>query len=278
MPTRVAVPLAVMYVDHNVLQIDDKNMQDHRYLRVVLAALRAAVLPARARDLALRAPGAVRPAGRAAARRGLAQHDGRRARACSRPARAGWRSPWRWPATASTCPARGWSGSSSPARLRRRGRGQGRDPRAAAPPRRARRARRGVRVLRRRRGHHPHQRAGPRSATWSSRPGPPPGSSPPTRRPGAGSRPRTAADDFIPLAADPGAAYDEVERIDLSAAGAAGRAAAVAGQRGAGRRGRRHRGGAGVRRVVGEQLVRGPGHRGRDAARAEAWRPAWCSR
>lgn len=29
----VQVPLAVMYVDHNVLQIDDKNMQDHRYLR-----------------------------------------------------------------------------------------------------------------------------------------------------------------------------------------------------------------------------------------------------
>jgi predicted aconitate hydratase len=29
----IAVPLAVMYVDHNVLQIDDKNMQDHRYLR-----------------------------------------------------------------------------------------------------------------------------------------------------------------------------------------------------------------------------------------------------
>jgi aconitate hydratase len=28
----VAVPLAVMYVDHNALQIDDKNMQDHRYL------------------------------------------------------------------------------------------------------------------------------------------------------------------------------------------------------------------------------------------------------
>ncbi|MBY4039265.1 aconitate hydratase [Rhodococcus fascians] len=29
----VQVPLAVMYVDHNVLQIDDKNLQDHRYLR-----------------------------------------------------------------------------------------------------------------------------------------------------------------------------------------------------------------------------------------------------
>ena len=29
----VQVPLAVMYIDHNVLQIDDKNMQDHQYLR-----------------------------------------------------------------------------------------------------------------------------------------------------------------------------------------------------------------------------------------------------
>src|ERR671938_999302 len=30
---RVNVPLAVMYVDHNVLQIDDKNMDEHRYLQ-----------------------------------------------------------------------------------------------------------------------------------------------------------------------------------------------------------------------------------------------------
>lgn len=29
----VAVDLAVVYIDHNVLQIDDKNMQDHRYLK-----------------------------------------------------------------------------------------------------------------------------------------------------------------------------------------------------------------------------------------------------
>ena len=29
----VAVPLAVMYVDHNVLQIDDKNMDEHRFLK-----------------------------------------------------------------------------------------------------------------------------------------------------------------------------------------------------------------------------------------------------
>ena len=30
---RLAVSLAVMYVDHNVLQIDDKNMDQHRYLQ-----------------------------------------------------------------------------------------------------------------------------------------------------------------------------------------------------------------------------------------------------
>src|SRR5919112_1650636 len=29
----VAVPLAVIYVDHNVLQIDDKNMDEHRFLQ-----------------------------------------------------------------------------------------------------------------------------------------------------------------------------------------------------------------------------------------------------
>jgi predicted aconitate hydratase len=32
-PDRISVPLAVMYVDHNVLQIDDKNMDEHRFLR-----------------------------------------------------------------------------------------------------------------------------------------------------------------------------------------------------------------------------------------------------
>jgi aconitate hydratase len=34
---RIDVPLAVMYVDHNVLQIDDKNMDEHRYLRTFSA-------------------------------------------------------------------------------------------------------------------------------------------------------------------------------------------------------------------------------------------------
>src|SRR5215212_9575205 len=34
---RIDVPLAVMYVDHNVLQIDDKNMDEHRFLQSVSA-------------------------------------------------------------------------------------------------------------------------------------------------------------------------------------------------------------------------------------------------
>src|ERR687894_2859059 len=34
---RVEVPLTVMYVDHNVLQIDDKNMDEHRYLQTFSA-------------------------------------------------------------------------------------------------------------------------------------------------------------------------------------------------------------------------------------------------
>ena len=34
---RIVVPLAVMYVDHNVLQTDDKNMDEHRYLRTFSA-------------------------------------------------------------------------------------------------------------------------------------------------------------------------------------------------------------------------------------------------
>src|SRR3954447_5899094 len=34
---RVEVPLAVMYVDHNVLQIDGKNMDEHRYLQTFSA-------------------------------------------------------------------------------------------------------------------------------------------------------------------------------------------------------------------------------------------------
>jgi aconitate hydratase len=32
-PSTLRVPLAVMYIDHNVLQIDDRNIDDHRYLQ-----------------------------------------------------------------------------------------------------------------------------------------------------------------------------------------------------------------------------------------------------
>ena len=93
---RCVVPLAVMYVDHNVLQLDTRDMEAHRYLREFSRPLRAALLAARQRDLALRAPRAVLAAGRAAPRRGLAHDRGRRGRLASRSARAGsrWRSRW----------------------------------------------------------------------------------------------------------------------------------------------------------------------------------------
>ena len=79
---------------------------------LVRAAVRAAVLPAGARDLALRAPGALRPARRAAAGRRLAQHHGRRARHVRDRGRwaGGRRGHGRL--RVRPCPARGWSGSS----------------------------------------------------------------------------------------------------------------------------------------------------------------------
>jgi aconitate hydratase len=55
-PERVDVPLAVMYVDHNVLQIDDKNMDEHRYLQVVFSALRHPLLAPRQWHLSLCPP------------------------------------------------------------------------------------------------------------------------------------------------------------------------------------------------------------------------------
>ena len=34
---RISVPLAVQYVDHNVLQLDWKDQDDHRYLKSMCA-------------------------------------------------------------------------------------------------------------------------------------------------------------------------------------------------------------------------------------------------
>ncbi len=58
----VAVPLCVIYTDHNVLQIDDKNMQDHRYLRSFADRFGVRFSPPGNRHLALPAPGALRTA------------------------------------------------------------------------------------------------------------------------------------------------------------------------------------------------------------------------
>ena len=51
---RVAVPLAVQYVDHNMIQLDFKNPDDHRFLQAFAAQLRHPLLAARQRHLPLR--------------------------------------------------------------------------------------------------------------------------------------------------------------------------------------------------------------------------------
>ena len=91
---------------------------------------------------------------------------------------------------------------------------------------------------------------------------------PPVAR-GAGPRSTSSR----PLAADPGADVRRGRADRPGRAGAAGRAAAVAGQRRPGRRGGRHAARAGVRRVVGEQLLRGPRDGRRGPARPAASRP-----
>ncbi len=168
------MPLAVMYVDHNVLQIDDKNMQDHRYLRSFSQRYGLLFSPpghgishyvhlerfARPGALLVGADSHSTMAGAVGM---FATGAGGLEVAV---AMAGLR-------LRPALPAGGRGRADGPARPRRRG--QGRDPGAAAPPRGARRPGRGLRVLRRRRRRRSRRRGGRRSATWSSRPAPPPG-------------------------------------------------------------------------------------------------------
>ena len=96
------------------------------------------------------------------------------------------------------------------------GQREGRDPRDAAPPRRGGRLR----------PHHRVPRPGPRSAsprwtatsspTWAPSSARPPPSSPPTRRSAVSCASEGRGDDWVELVADAGAGYDVHEEIDLS--------------------------------------------------------------
>ena len=201
---RVAVP-TVSYVDHNVLQFDDKNPEDHAYLRS-WAARYGALYSRPGNGIAhyLHLERFARP-GRRAGRRGQPHDDGRRARH-ARDRRRRDR-------------GRGRDG-----RAAVRGRAAGGRRRRAARPRcrpwvqskdvvlellraarRARRPRADLRVpRRRRRGADARPTAG-RSATWSWRPARRPGSSRATSRRGAWLAAQGREDEFVELAADPGA-------------------------------------------------------------------------
>ena len=94
---RVSTELSVSYVDHNMLQTDFRNADDHRYLQTVAAQLWPLLLAARQRHLPPGAPGALR---RARARRcwaPIATRPPAAGSACWPSARAGWTWPWPWP-------------------------------------------------------------------------------------------------------------------------------------------------------------------------------------
>ncbi len=74
---RVHTELSVQYVDHNLLQTDEKNAEDHAYLHSACRQLRALVLQARQRRLAPDAHAALREAGEDDDRVGL-PHPGLR--------------------------------------------------------------------------------------------------------------------------------------------------------------------------------------------------------
>src|SRR4051812_37871301 len=204
----------------------------------VLRALRRAVLAAGQRHLPLCAPRALREARRGPRRRRLAHVDGGGARD-ARDRRGGPR-------------RRGRDGGSRVRAERAAGRrrradrlaravgpGQGRHPRAAAPPRRARRVGRifeftgpGVATLTAtERGTIANMIVETGGSTagfparqpvpgWAPGPGPPGDVPPPARRGGAGNDAHEGqgrAGDFRALAADDGAEYDEIEEIDLGA-------------------------------------------------------------
>ena len=270
----IAVPLAVMYVDHNVLQIDDKNMQDHRYLRSFSQAYGLLFSPpghgishyvhlerfARPGALLLGADSHSTMAGAV----GMFATGAGGLEVAVAMAGYGFDLP---------CPrvvGVELTGRLSPGveakdvileLLRRHGvRGAGGrcSSSSATASRRSRR------------------RAGPRSATWSSRPAPPRGSSrrtQETRRWLATQEPRGG------VHAAGGGPRCRVRRGRADRpvhACAAGRAAAVARERRPGRRGGGDGRRAGVRRVVGEQLLRGPRDgRGR-AARPQRRSPVSC--
>ena len=229
---------------------------------VLLRTLRPLVLPAGPRHLPLHPPRAVRPAGPAAGRRRLAHHHLRRARHVRH--------------------------------RRRRAGGRGRDGRL--------RLRAALPTGDRRRAHRPAagRESRRRTSSWSccaatayAAAAAPSSSSPATASPDCPPRPgrticnmametgattaalpRRRGDSRLARGAGPGARLPPAERRPRGGlrragsdrpvrSGAARRAPAVAGQRRPGRRGGRNRGGAGLRRVVGEQRLRGPRHRRR---------------
>ena len=255
-----------MYVDHNVLQLDDKNIDDHAYLRSVRA--RYGVLYSRPGNGISHYVHLERFADPAAVLVGADSHTTMAGAVGMLAIGAGGptsRSRWRADGYALERPRVVGVELRGGLRL---GAGEGRHPRAAAPARRARRPRPRLRVHRRRRRDAPATERGT-ICNMIVETGATTGGLPDRRAGREWLAAQGREDDFVALAADPGAAYDETEAIDLAelepliarppSPGNVVPVREVAGTAVA----------PGVRRLVGELVLRGPGDRRRGAARAD---------
>ncbi len=253
---RVKVDRAVQYVDHNVIQLDYKNPDDHRMLQALRAQVRDLLLAPGQRHLPLRAferfarpgdilVGADSHTTTSGALGMIAIGAGGLDVAV---AMAGY--PYEI-----ACPR--WSRCTCGDARAALGAGQGHHPRAAAPARRQRRQEQDLRVLRR--GH-----GGPvvpervTIANMIAELGATTAVSRRTRRRATGSWRQQRQDDFERHRARRRREYDERVEIDLDQLGPLDRQALQPRQCGAGRGGGRHEGRAGVHWLVGQLGLRRP--------------------
>ena len=269
---RCDVPLAVMYVDHNTLQLDSKDMEAHRYLKSFCE--RFGLLYSRPGNgishyvhlERFSRPGALLLGAdshtTAAGARRQPRDRRRRARGGRRDGRLSVLD--RLPRGRGRSPRR---------RAPRVGAGEGRDPRAAAAVRRARRASA-------RSSSSPARGSPALSATERAticnmivETGATTAVFPSDERVREWLSAQGREDDFVELAADPGAEYDALEVIDLADARAADSEAALARERRAGRGAGRDEDRSGLRRLLGQLVLRGPRHRRGGAAATETLAP-----
>ena len=93
---RVKAELAVQYVDHNILQTDSRNADDHRYLQTACARYGLYYSPAGKRCVSPGSHGKIRYSGQDLTRFRQSHAGGRRNLGTRDRGRGGWMWRWRW--------------------------------------------------------------------------------------------------------------------------------------------------------------------------------------